>query len=82
MFMRQPRSPPSRVSAPDSSIERILSSTIFSEIAGYSDTKLPPKPQHTSASSISDTASPLTPDSSSRGWVLMPSWRRPLQESW
>ena len=82
MFIRQPRSPASTRSAPVASISAVLSLTILVEISGYLTQNVPPKPQQTSASGSSTSSSPRTVRNRSRGCCLMPSSRRPEQESW
>src|SRR5690349_18237595 len=48
MFIRQPRSPASSVSAPEAAMSVVLSPTMALEISGYFTQKVPPKPQQTS----------------------------------
>src|SRR5262249_1124625 len=81
MFIRQPRSPANRVSAPAAAMSLVFSPTMALEISGYFTQKVPPKPQHTSGDFISRRLSPSTEASSRRGWSLTPSSRRPEQES-
>src|SRR5476651_75206 len=81
MFIRQPRSPASNVSAPDAAMSNDFSPTMALEISGYFTQKVPPKPQHTSGVFISLSFSPCTDFSRSRGCCLTPSSRRPEQES-
>ena len=57
-------------------------STMALEMSGYLTQKVPPKPQHTSASRISLRVSPRTVPSSRRGCTRTPSSRRPEHESW
>src|SRR4051794_26658286 len=56
--------------------------TIAPEMSPYLIANVPPKPQHTSVSSISTSLKPLTLPSSRRGCALTPSSRRPEQASW
>src|SRR5262245_28877949 len=81
MFIRHPRSPASSTSAPLAVTLAIFFFTMSLEISGYLTQKVPPKPQHTSASFISATVSPLTSASSRRGWLRMSSSRKPEQLS-
>ena len=81
MFIRQPRSPASSVSAPVAAMSADLSPTMAFEISGYFTQKVPPKPQQTSASGSSRSVRPCTEPSSRRGCCLTPSSRRPEQES-
>src|SRR5262249_26294161 len=81
MFIRQPRSPASSVSAPVAAMCSAFLVTMVFEMSGYFTQKVPPKPQHTSASCISLSASPSTLASSRRGCALTPSSRRPEQLS-
>src|SRR3546814_7326953 len=82
MFIRQPRSPASRVSAPLARMKSALAVTILLEISGYFTQKVPPKPQQTSASVISVSSTPGMDCSRRRGCAFTPSSRRPEQESW
>src|SRR5690606_3871921 len=82
MFIRQPRSPASSMSALEVAMLAVFFSTISLEISEYLTQNVPPKPQHTSASGISFSASPSTEASNARGWLRTPSSRRPEQESW
>src|SRR5262245_5161629 len=81
MFIRQPRSPASSVSAPVATMCSVFLPTITLEIAGYLTQKVPPNPQQTSDSRISSSRNPPTVASSLRGCALTPSSRRPEQES-
>ena len=60
MFIRQQRSPARTVCAPVASMSAAFSSAILTEISGYLTQKVPPKPQHTSASACSSIDSPST----------------------
>ncbi len=70
------------MSAPVSRTFAALSETMRTEMSGYFTQKVPPKPQQTSESGSSFSVSPATVPSSLRGCALMPSSRRPEQESW
>src|SRR5690625_1775928 len=67
IFIRQPRSPASRSSAPLSSMFSTFFVTIESDICGYLTQKVPPKPQQASVSAISASFRPCMPASSLRG---------------
>ena len=81
MFIRQPRSPASSVSAPLRLDLAAFSLTIASESSPYLTAKVPPKPQQISLSSSSTSLRPSTLASNWRGWFLTPSSRKPEQES-
>ena len=81
MFIRQPRSPASRAPAPVLFTAAVLSRTMAVEMSGYLTQKVPPKPQHTSASGNSVSSSPSTFASRARGWSFTPSSRSPAQLS-
>src|SRR5262249_567538 len=81
MFMRQPRSPAIRRSAPVAATLAAFLPTMALEMLGYLTQKVPPKPQHTSASRMSLSTSPRTEPSRRRGCTRTPSSRRPEQAS-
>ena len=64
---RQPRSPPTSISAPVLSASAILSSAMRADTSGYFTEKNPPKPQQVCGSLSSHRRSPSTDDSSCRG---------------
>ena len=60
MFIRQPRSPASSVSAPVAAMcVGLLASTMALEMSGYFTQNVPPKPQQTSAPCISISSRPV-----------------------
>src|SRR5690348_11643938 len=73
MFIRQPRSPATSMPAPVAATFAAFLPTIALEMSGYLTQKVPPNPQHTSASRISVRVSPRTLPSSLRGWARTPS---------
>src|SRR5258706_1258694 len=81
MLSMQPRSPSTIASAPVASALSHLLSASRVEIAPNLTAKVPPKPQHVSASFISLSLSPATFASSARGCVLIPISRSPEHAS-
>tara|TARA_R110002096_G_scaffold128486_2_gene276715 strand:+ start:1948 stop:2205 length:258 start_codon:yes stop_codon:yes gene_type:complete len=69
MFIRQPRSAASSVSAPVAAIWRVLSETMAVEISGYFTAKVPPKPQQAFSPSNGTSFRPSTCSSSLSGWA-------------
>ena len=80
MFIRHPPSVETSRSAPDSVTARHLSSTIASEMALIFTEKVPPNPQHSSASARGSTSTRASWASSACGASRTPISRSRWQE--
>ena len=82
MCMRQELSAATHTSARVSSTRRSLSLSIAAEVSAFFTAKVPPKPQHSSASGSSTRSSPRTAASSRSGRSPTRSSRAEWQVGW
>ena len=82
MCIRQELSPAVQTSAPVSSTCRILSASIAVEVSAFLIAKVPPNPQHSSASGSSTSWRPSTARSSWSGLSPTRSIRSEWQVGW